>query len=644
MQPIMRDSFLRAVVVASLLILCAFARADVRAGYTAPLFTIPFTSTAPKIDGIIDDAEWQNAFSISALQTTEGRISSRQTQVWMCWDADYLYLAMRSPLRPGERVMQAYRQTGRDNSKIVFDDSYEIWLNADTLSPDGEKVFFQYLGNYAGAEFDVMFEPTVGNSRPGWESGWKPANRITPDGKFWEMEVAIPRQSIYRNQPFEDGEALHGLFVRNFKRPWEQNSVGGSGSFSVPETHCTFVLSKTAPAIHLLGVANVQSKSFGIDLAACGVANQPLHWSFDSDDGTHTTGNTQQATRNLQLTQPGDGSFRIKVVSSDGSKTYLDFASRRAFGDLSATTQPLESIETPKLTLTFNPVKNYVRIDGDFIDDDNRSSIARYHAEVLDDSGKSLAHQELHLDDLAYVHGLLNLGDCAPGNYTARLIGFDSTGKQIFQKESAFTKKDPAKEFPWWNTTAGNIEKVIAPWTPIQHHGDTIDVWGRSMQIGDAGLPKQITTQNIPILAAPISLVADETSASSTEFKTKSDFDHRVIVDANSVLCDLKIASKITTEFDGLYKVRMTLSPTQPTSVKIPQDRYPPQTRIRSILSCLRRRHPLRILLRLSSVRQNRPAVELQTSRWSTDARGLVHPLRLDRQRHRRPGLDGRQR
>ena len=187
---------------------------------------------------------------------------------------------------------------------------------------------------------------------------------------------------------------------------------------------------------------------------------------------------------------------------------------------------------------------------------------------MLDASGKPLVQQELHLDDLAYVHGLMNLGECASGNYTARLTGFDSAGKQVFQKESAFTKKDPAKEFPWWNTTAGNIEKVIAPWTPMQHHGDTIDVWGRSVQIGTAGLPPQITTQNVPMLAAPISLIADGESANSGNTKTESDSDHRVIVNSNSALGDIQIASKITTEFDGLYKVQMTLTPQKSTAVK----------------------------------------------------------------------------
>jgi len=217
------------------------ATAGVRDNYKTAQFTIPYTATAPPIDGVIKDQQWQNALSINALQTVDGKLSARQTRFWVMWDEDHLYVAMRSPLRPGERVMQAHRQRDRDDSKVVFDDSYEIWLNAATHSPDGEPVYFQFLGNAAGAKYDVMFEPAVGNSRPGWESGWKPVNRITPDGQFWEMEVAIPRQSIYCTSPFADGTELHGLLIRNFKEPWEQNSVGGSGSFSVGETHCRFV-------------------------------------------------------------------------------------------------------------------------------------------------------------------------------------------------------------------------------------------------------------------------------------------------------------------------------------------------------------------------------------------------------------------
>jgi len=555
---------------------CQLAHADVRGDYKSPTFTIPYAATPPTIDGTIRDDQWRNALSINALQTTDGNVSTRQTTFWLMWDADHLYVAMRSPLRQGERVLQANRQLGRDNSKTVFDDSYEIWLNANTISPNGEDVFFQYLGNAAGSKYDVMFEPTVGNSRPGWESGWKPVDRITPDGKFWEMEVAIPRQSIYRDQPFTDGTQVQGLLVRNFKRPWEQNSVGGSGSFSAPDTHCKFILSKTAPAIHLLGVCDPQSKSFGVDLSVDSATDEHLKWSFASDGGVSQSGGFNFTAghgagfSDLHCDRPGDGYYRIQVTSEDGATKYLDWCSRRAFGDFAALTQPVHDTgDQTNLTLTFNPVKNYVRVDGDFINYDNRAAISRYVAQVLDANGNVLATKELQLDALAYVRGLMQLGDCPAGSYTARLTCYGADGKEILHQDSGFEKKDPAKAFPWWNTTAGNIEKVIAPWTPMTHQGDQIGVWGRTMHVGPAGLLSQISTQGGDILAAPMYLDCGRTEPNIRgSTTTESDTDHRVVLDSTCSFGDIHIASRVTAEFDGMYKIQLTLSAPQPTNTR----------------------------------------------------------------------------
>src|SRR4051812_17465475 len=117
--------------------------------------------------GTIHDTEWQGATSMNALQTTTKAVSARQARFWLMWDEDNLYLAMRSPLRPGERLIQALRERDHDVN-VVFDDSYEIWLDVGTHSADGQPVFFQYLANFAGARWDVMQEPAVGNSRLSW--------------------------------------------------------------------------------------------------------------------------------------------------------------------------------------------------------------------------------------------------------------------------------------------------------------------------------------------------------------------------------------------------------------------------------------------------------------------------------------------
>ena len=557
--------------------------ASVHDGYNAPRFVVPYVATPPKMDGVIDDSQWQHALSVDALQTTDGNISTRGTRFWMCWDEDHLYLAMRSPIRSGERLLRAIRHPGRDDSHAVFDDAYELFIDAHTHSPDGEPVFFQYLGNVAGAKYDVMFEPAVGNSRPGWESGWKPVNRVTPDGRFWEMEVAIPRKSIYQETPFTDGMQIGGLMVRDFKRPWEQNNLSGIGSFSAPDSFAKYTLSKTAPAVHLLATADPLAATMGVDLAAVGNGNdQELKWSFDSDGGVSKSGDLQlsgdktaTASPGLGLDKPGQGYYRIHVASGDGKTTYVDWCCRRAFGDKTGITQPIHDTgDVASLDLVFNPVFNFVRVSGDFINYDQRGRIQRFMAAITDASGKVLVQQPVAMDSLAYVNGLLKLGDAPAGSYVTSLTGYDEAGQQVFQKQTPFEKKDLAKEYPWWHTAIGRIDRVIAPWTAVKQDGSKIDVWGRSMTVGDAGLPAAVSTQGADLLAAPATLSGESDTGTplatvNASSKTVSSADYRVVTDAAATFGDsIAVASHVTVDFDGLYKVAMKLTPKSPTAVK----------------------------------------------------------------------------
>ena len=69
-----------------------------------------------------------------------------------------------------------------------------------------------------------------------------------------------------------------------------------------------------------------------------------------------------------------------------------------------------------------------------------------------------------------------------------------------------------------------------------------IEVWGRSIQIGDAGLPAQITTQSKDILAGPMEMIADENEKSRDAMHRgiavrstaaiHSDFDSAIIANA----------------------------------------------------------------------------------------------------------------
>jgi len=182
--------------------------ASVREDYRRPTVVVPYASSKPVIDGVIHDEEWQGAAGVRALQTTRHQISVRQTRFWFTWDEDNLYMAMRSPLRPGERVVQNLRRRGREVN-VVFDDSYEIWLDIGaTDAKTGLECFYQFLCNYAGARYDTLHLPSVGNSRLGYNTEWEPRNRINEELNAWEWELVIPRESIYQDKPFTDGYEL----------------------------------------------------------------------------------------------------------------------------------------------------------------------------------------------------------------------------------------------------------------------------------------------------------------------------------------------------------------------------------------------------------------------------------------------------
>ena len=556
--------------------------AGVRDGYTVPSFVIPYAYHKPVIDGAIDDREWAGAFSISALQPcAKQAINGLQTRFWLMWDEDNLYLAMRSPLREGERLVQGIRRRDRDYN-VVFDDAYEIFLDAHTISPDGQPVYFQYLSNYAGARYELMFEPAVGNWRPGWRAHWEPKNRITPDGKAWEMEMVIPRESIYQHTPFTDGFQLSALLARDFKRPWIQSSLSGQSDFSVRNAYPHFTLSKTAPAIHLLSVGDPRAQTLGVQLATSGERDGSVKWSFASDGGVQQDGEmpvkagqlTLQPAQ-LGLDKPGKGDFRLRVTSADGARTYVDFASGRAFSQAEPDVIDAkihDKGDVVALNIAFNPVRDYVRVTGDFIQFDDRGRIDHGEVVLKDAAGHPLGTQILQLDDLAYMQGLLKCGTLVPGKYQVTLSCLDKAGKTLVSRESTLEKKDPTS-FPWWNTKWGNIEKVIDPWTPVTYNNGTIGMWGRTMTVGAAGLPAQVITQQQPLLAAPMTLVAEMVdgtvlTAGKPKITVVSQADHRVVLDVVSKLGDLEVTSRVTAEFDGMYRIDMRLTPKQAVKVK----------------------------------------------------------------------------
>ncbi len=206
---------------------------------------------------------------------------------------------------------------------------------------------------------------------------------------------------------------------------------------------------------------------------------------------------------------------------------------------------------------------------------DERATIDKVQIQVFDAKNEELGKTSLKIDDLAYVNGLLRLGNVPFGKYTTKMTCLGKDGKEILSQTSEFSKKDHAKSFTWWDTKHGNIETVISPWTPVTYKNRTFGVWGRTMAVGAGGLPTQVTARGTKLLAAPMALVAelaDGKTVTMGRTKTKDsvsfDKDHRKTVTYTGKLGSLVVQSTVMVEFDGMYKVTLKLDPQQPLKVK----------------------------------------------------------------------------
>ncbi|HIE27730.1 TPA: LamG domain-containing protein [Candidatus Poribacteria bacterium] len=137
-------------------------------------------------------------------------------------------------------------------------------------------------------------------------------------------------------------------------------------------------------------------------------------------------------------------------------------------------------------------------------------------------------------------------------------------------KESRHSKSGKRKEsLPvWWNNTVGISDDVPIPWTPIKIEGQRVSVWGRTYEFHNGLFPSQITTQNTPILAAPIRLMSGDSELSDeADIQWIEKAKHRAVIELRSHKKNLEMTAKILIEYDGMMWIELMLNPAKPTKI-----------------------------------------------------------------------------
>jgi len=198
------------------------------------------------IDGILDEAAWQNAkFQDQFLQREPkyGEKISEETLVAVLKDKDYLYIGIKCYDNPASKIIA---NEMRRDARVDDDDFFELIL--DTFHDHRNGYYF--IINPNGVKRDATVGDEGKSYNPDWDGIWDCATEITEEG--WFAEIAIPWKTL-RFDPARD--SLWGInFARMIRRKNEHAfwqlvplDAGRGGLFRISQ------------AGELRGLTNIQS-------------------------------------------------------------------------------------------------------------------------------------------------------------------------------------------------------------------------------------------------------------------------------------------------------------------------------------------------------------------------------------------------
>ena len=155
---------------------------------------IPYIAGEIKVDGELDDVQWQQAKNLELNYVTRPFENTRPpvtTQVKIFENGNTLYVAFIAQDPKVENISAFYR----DRDGIWSDDLVGIKL--DTFNDS--RLAYQFFVNPLGIQADSIQNEMTGRESDSWDGIWQSAGKIVADG--YQVEIAIPLRILN----FEEG-------------------------------------------------------------------------------------------------------------------------------------------------------------------------------------------------------------------------------------------------------------------------------------------------------------------------------------------------------------------------------------------------------------------------------------------------------
>jgi hypothetical protein len=252
-----------------------------------------------RIDGVLDEPAWQENPSLTNLLQVEpnpGAQPSEATKVWLAYDKDSFYIAVRCEDGNPEKIVAT--EMGRDaklmNMNFGINDNLEIIL--DTYHDQRNAYYF--ATNSAGSLVDGR---VTENQEPAmeWDGIWNVRTRIDSEG--WTAEFEIP----FKTLGYNPGISTWGFNISRYIARGRETIRWASPSLDVKIHH-------VVRAGRIAGIES-PSQGIGLDIKPYGI-----------------TGFTRDVARKDRVQGEGDGGFdmfyRITANLVSSTTVNTDFA------------------------------------------------------------------------------------------------------------------------------------------------------------------------------------------------------------------------------------------------------------------------------------------------------------------------------
>ncbi|MCX7598308.1 MAG: carbohydrate-binding family 9-like protein [Armatimonadetes bacterium] len=183
-----------------------------------PAAVVATASGPPRVDGVLDDACWEQAQAVSDfVDHATGKPAPIETLARICQDDDALYVAFDCA-EPRMDALVA-RRGGRDADGVWLEDSVEFFLAGPTRRP-----YAHVIVNVEGTLYDEVGQDSS------WNADIKAAVGRRRDG--WSVEIALPWKDL-EAAGIKRAPLMTGNFCRN-RFAGRETNVNPHSAWSFP--------------------------------------------------------------------------------------------------------------------------------------------------------------------------------------------------------------------------------------------------------------------------------------------------------------------------------------------------------------------------------------------------------------------------